>query len=58
MGKEAKHSSQSPLDRERAIEVDYSARKCGLTKEEALKIIKEARPVMLAASSGGHSKRG
>ncbi|MER9658168.1 hypothetical protein NKJ26_33070 [Mesorhizobium sp. M0152] len=42
MGKKAKRHRQSLADRERAIEANYFARKCGLTKEEALKILKEA----------------
>ncbi|RUU85577.1 hypothetical protein EOB59_31615 [Mesorhizobium sp. M7A.F.Ca.MR.176.00.0.0] len=42
MGKKAKQNTESRADRERAIEANYFARKCGLTKDEALKIIKNA----------------
>lgn len=42
MGKKAKQHRRSQADRERAIEANYFARKCGLTKKEALKILKEA----------------
>ncbi|MER9328641.1 hypothetical protein [Mesorhizobium sp. M0488] len=42
MGKKAKQHRQFLAARERAIEAAYFARKCGLTKEEALKILKEA----------------
>jgi len=43
MGKKTKQRSESMADRERAIEAAYFARKFGLTKEEALKILKDAR---------------
>lgn len=45
VGKKAKQAGDSPIDREREIEAEYYARKCGLTRDEALKIIKDARPV-------------
>jgi hypothetical protein len=45
VGKKAKQSSESLADRELAIEASYFARKFGLTKEEALKILKEAHVV-------------
>ena len=57
MGKKTKQSNESSLDRERATEADYYARKCGLTKEEALKIIKDAGPVKLPASFRDRSMR-
>ncbi|ADV15105.1 hypothetical protein EN962_07265 [Mesorhizobium sp. M7A.F.Ca.CA.001.09.2.1] len=40
MGKKAKQNTASRTDRERAIEANYFARKCGLTKDEALKILR------------------
>ncbi|MBZ9775508.1 hypothetical protein [Mesorhizobium sp. CO1-1-8] len=42
MGKKAKQNTESRPDRERAIEANYFARRCGLTKDEALKILKKA----------------
>ncbi|ESY81074.1 hypothetical protein X739_28115 [Mesorhizobium sp. LNHC220B00] len=42
MGKKPKQHRESTADRENAIEALYFARKCGLTKEEALKILREA----------------
>ncbi|RWN25937.1 MAG: hypothetical protein EOR97_30605 [Mesorhizobium sp.] len=42
MGKKGKQNTGSRADRERAIEANYFARKCGLTKDEALKILKHA----------------
>ncbi|ESY85807.1 hypothetical protein NKI12_17575 [Mesorhizobium australicum] len=42
MGKKPKQHRESTADREKAIEALYFARKCGLTKEEALKILREA----------------
>ncbi len=44
VGKKAKQRTETFADRERAIEADYFARRCGLTRDEALKIIKDARP--------------
>ena len=44
MGKKAKQIVSEPLeDREIAIEAAYYARKFGLTKEEALRMLKDAR---------------
>ncbi|MEV8641418.1 hypothetical protein AB0V79_29175 [Mesorhizobium ciceri] len=43
MGKKSKQPSEATADRERAIEALYFARKCGLTKEEALKMLREAQ---------------
>ena len=45
MGKKAKQRIEPLSDREMAIEAAYFARKFGLTKEEALKTLKEARVV-------------
>lgn len=42
MGKKAKQNTESRADGERAIEADYFDRKCCLTKDEALKILKNA----------------
>ncbi|ESX13679.1 hypothetical protein [Mesorhizobium sp. LSJC264A00] len=42
MGKKPKQHAKSTADREKAIEALYFARKCGLTKEEALKMLREA----------------
>ncbi|MES0196604.1 hypothetical protein [Mesorhizobium sp. M0011] len=38
MGKKPKQHTEATADREKAIEALYFARKCGLTKEEALKM--------------------
>ncbi|TPO07135.1 hypothetical protein FJ980_12490 [Mesorhizobium sp. B1-1-5] len=50
MGKKAKHKVRQtialPLDDEVQTEAAYYARKCGITIEEALRIIKEARAPM------------
>ncbi|MBZ9721095.1 hypothetical protein LB519_24940 [Mesorhizobium sp. AD1-1] len=43
MGKKPKQPSEATADREKAIEALYFARKCGLTKEEALKMLMEAQ---------------
>ncbi|MBZ9965704.1 hypothetical protein LB561_12335 [Mesorhizobium sp. B292B1B] len=42
MGKKPKQHSESTADREKAIEALYFARKCGLTRDEALKMLGEA----------------
>ncbi|RUU24386.1 hypothetical protein EOD10_01670 [Mesorhizobium sp. M7A.T.Ca.TU.009.01.3.2] len=42
MGKKPKQHTEA-TDREKAIEALYFARKCGLTKEEALKMLREAQ---------------
>ncbi|WP_181763429.1 hypothetical protein [Mesorhizobium sp. B2-4-15] len=49
MGRKAKHKPKQaiialPLDDEVQTEAAYYARKCGITTEEALRIIKEANP--------------
>ncbi|RXT47944.1 hypothetical protein B5V01_07960 [Mesorhizobium erdmanii] len=38
----AKRNFESRADREQTIEANYYARKCGLTREEVLKILKQA----------------
>jgi hypothetical protein len=43
MGKKPKQHTETTADREKAIEALYFARKCGLTKEEALKMLREAQ---------------
>jgi len=50
VGKKAKQKIEPQADREMAIEAAYFARKFGLTKEEALKTIKEAGVVKLLPS--------
>ena len=50
VGKKAKQKIEPQADREMAIEAAYFARKFGLTKEEALKTIKEAGAVKLLPS--------
>jgi hypothetical protein len=50
MGKKKIQSRESALDREKAIEAEFFARKCGLTRDEVLKIIKDARFVRPLAS--------
>ncbi|CAN7702205.1 hypothetical protein [Mesorhizobium sp. LjNodule214] len=57
MGKKAKKSREEPIDRERVAEAAYYARKFGLTKEEALRILKDAYTPKPLASSRDHSKR-
>lgn len=47
VGKKAKQKTEPQADREMAIEAAYFARKFGLTKEEALKTLKEAGVVNL-----------
>ena len=44
MSKMAKQGREEPIDRERVAEADFYARRCGLTHEEALKLLKEACP--------------
>ncbi|ESY66334.1 hypothetical protein NKH57_17080 [Mesorhizobium sp. M1050] len=43
MGKKIKQRTASQADRERAIEASFFARRCGLTKHEALKMLRDAR---------------
>ncbi|UVK49455.1 hypothetical protein BPNPMPFG_008434 (plasmid) [Mesorhizobium sp. AR07] len=57
MGKKAKQKSESPIDRERATEAEYYARKCGLTKEEAARILKDARTLKPLAEMAYAAKR-
>ncbi|UVK52423.1 hypothetical protein DBIPINDM_005794 [Mesorhizobium sp. AR02] len=57
VGKKAKRAGESPINREREIEAEYYARKCGLTRDEALKIIKDARPAKQRASLVGAKTR-
>ncbi|MER8808131.1 hypothetical protein [Mesorhizobium australicum] len=42
MGTKAKQKTDYRTDREKRIEALYFARKCGLTKDEALKMLSEA----------------
>lgn len=53
MGKKAKQKFETPVDRERTAEADYYARKCGLTREEALRIMNDARSVKPRTKSAG-----
>jgi hypothetical protein len=54
MGKKAKQHAESRADREKAIEALYFARKCGLTKDEALKMLREA-PIRIDDEAKGRS---
>jgi hypothetical protein len=57
VGKKIKQSGDYSLaDRERAKEAAYFARKFGLTKEEALRMINEARTLKPLANVTGRSK--
>ncbi|MFK0692536.1 hypothetical protein ACFX5Q_30795 [Mesorhizobium sp. IMUNJ 23033] len=48
-------SAPSPAE---AYEATYFARKCGLTRDEALKMMREAQsPLSMATSSGGQRKK-
>ena len=51
VGKKAKQKIEPQEDRDMAIDAAYVARKFGLTKEEALKTLKEASVVKLLPSS-------
>ncbi|CDX21598.1 conserved hypothetical protein [Mesorhizobium sp. ORS 3324] len=42
MGKKAKQATEIPIARERMTEADYYARRCGLTRDEALRIMRKA----------------
>ncbi|WP_143748239.1 hypothetical protein [Mesorhizobium carmichaelinearum] len=44
VGRKAKQRREEPIDRERVAEADFYARRCGLTREEALKLLKETSP--------------
>ncbi|RWA69063.1 hypothetical protein [Mesorhizobium sp.] len=59
MGKKAKakQAIEPPLDRERTREADYYARKVGMTRDEALRIIREADPAKLSTVPNGNAKR-
>jgi hypothetical protein len=56
MSKKAKQSREEPIDSERVVEADFYARRCGLTREEALKLIKEAIPPKRVAHVAGKGK--
>jgi hypothetical protein len=43
VGKKSKQRTEQIADRKITAEADYFARKCGLTREEAQRIIDEAR---------------
>ncbi|PBB96770.1 hypothetical protein CK224_21060 [Mesorhizobium sp. WSM3862] len=58
MAKKAKHAIQSiPLDHDLAREADYYARRCGLTRDETLRIIRTASAPKGIVSSKAHQKR-
>jgi hypothetical protein len=42
MGKKAKHDIEAPIEGDLAAEAAYYARKCGITINEAAKIIRDA----------------
>jgi len=44
VGKKAKRTREDPIDPDRLAEAAYYARKYGLTRDQALKLIKEASP--------------
>jgi hypothetical protein len=48
MGKKAKQALEVPLEGELEAEAAYYARKCGITRDEAAKIIREAHAPMLS----------
>ena len=57
VGKKAKQQRrEEPIDRQRVAEADFYARRCGLTREEALKLIKEASPSKPVIHLSGKSK--
>jgi hypothetical protein len=57
VGKKAKQGREEPTDRERLAEADFYARRCGLTRDEALKLFKEASPLKTGSRGAGKSKR-
>ncbi|TIT96958.1 MAG: hypothetical protein E5W55_10000 [Mesorhizobium sp.] len=61
MGKKAKPKARQaidpPLDRERTREADYYARKVGMTRDEALRIIREADRPKLSIVRNDNAKR-
>jgi len=57
VGKKAKQSREEPIDRERMAEADFYARRCGLTREEALRLLKEASPSKTGSQPTGKGKR-
>ncbi|MEI9412191.1 hypothetical protein [Mesorhizobium salmacidum] len=61
MGQKAKQkannqATERPVDRERAREAEYYARKVGITRDEALRIIHEAQVPKLAIVHKGRVK--
>ena len=56
MGKKAKKTREEPIDRERVAEADFYARRCGLTREEALRLLKQASPSKTVAHVAGKGK--
>ncbi|RWC28424.1 MAG: hypothetical protein EOS27_18880 [Mesorhizobium sp.] len=57
VGKKAKQSREEPIDRERMAEAEFYARRCGLTREEALRLLKEASPSKTGSQPIGEGKR-
>lgn len=57
VGKKAKQSRKEPIDRERMAEAAFYARRCGLTHEEALKLLKEANPSKTSQPTGKGKRR-
>lgn len=56
VGKKAKQSREEPIDRERVAEADFYARRCGLTRDEALKLFKEASTSKSQAAGKGKDR--
>ncbi|MGX5829942.1 hypothetical protein [Mesorhizobium sp. 43Arga] len=54
MGKKAKQKAlESQIDSELEAEAAYYTRKVGITRDEALKIIKDAQPKIAVVHKGG-----
>jgi uncharacterized protein YPO0396 len=56
VGKKAKQSKEPLADREMAIEAAYYARKFGLTNEEALRMLTDARTLKHLATLTDRAK--
>ena len=57
VGKKAKQSREEPIDRERVGEADFYARRYGLTRDEALKLLIDASSSKIGSQATAKGKR-
>jgi hypothetical protein len=56
MSKKAKQNREEPIDNEWVVEAEFYARRCGLTRDEALKLLKEASPSKTGSQATGKAR--